>query len=87
MLDSLLREFKTDFLRIWMPIAAGATMIVGLFVGISIQGCRDSKVQLTTSICSQERSDPFVSPQIEARKKITSPSSISPPKSHLRSGR
>jgi hypothetical protein len=87
MLDSLLREFKTDFLRIWMPIAAGATMIAGLFVGMSIQGCRDSKVQPTASICSQERSDPFVPPQIEARKKITSPSSISPPRSHLRSGR
>jgi hypothetical protein len=62
-------------------------MIAGLFVGMSIQGCRDSKVQPTASICLQERSDPFVPPQIEARKKITSPSSISPPRSHLRSGR
>jgi hypothetical protein len=86
-LDSLLREFETDLLRIWMPIAAGATMIVGLFAGMSIQGCRDSKVQPTASTWSQERSDPLRPPQIDVSNKITSPSSINPHRSHPSSGR
>lgn len=86
-LDSLLREFKTDLLRIWMPIAAGATMIVGLFAGMNIQGCRDLEVQPTASICSQERSDTLTPPQIGASKKTTPPSSMDPHRLHLRSGR
>jgi hypothetical protein len=85
--DSLLREFKTDLLRIWMPIAIGAAMIVGLFAGMSIQGCRDSRVQPTAVIWLQEQSDPLAPLQMAASKKITSPSSINPHRSHLRSGR
>ena len=41
-LDELLHEFKTDLLRIWIPLATGATMMIGLFAGMEIQGCRDS---------------------------------------------
>ena len=41
-LDELLHEFKTDMLRIWIPLATGAAMMIGLFVGMEIQGCRDS---------------------------------------------
>jgi hypothetical protein len=41
-LDELLHEFKTDLLRIWIPLATGAAMMIGLFIGIEIQGCRDS---------------------------------------------
>ena len=41
-LDSLLHEFKTDLLRIWIPLATGATMLIGLFAGMGIQGCRDT---------------------------------------------
>jgi hypothetical protein len=85
-LDSFLREFKTNLLCIWMPIVAGATMIVGLFAGMSIQGCRDSRVQPNASISLQERSCPLAPPtppQIEAGKKITSPSSINSHRSHL----
>jgi hypothetical protein len=40
-LDELLHEFKTDLLRIWIPLATGAAMMIGLFVGMEIQGCRD----------------------------------------------
>jgi hypothetical protein len=36
-LDSLLHEFKTDLLRIWIPIATGATLLIGLFAGMAIQ--------------------------------------------------
>jgi hypothetical protein len=42
-LDELLHEFKTDLLRIWIPIVTGATMLIGLFAGMEIQGCRDSE--------------------------------------------
>lgn len=42
-LDELVHEFKTDLLRIWVPIMTGATMLIGLFAGMEIQGCRDSE--------------------------------------------
>jgi len=41
-IDSLLHEWKSDLLRIWIPLIAGAAMLIGLFGGIEIQGCRDS---------------------------------------------
>jgi len=40
-LDELMHEFKTDLLRIWIPLATSATLLIGLFVGMEIQGCRD----------------------------------------------
>lgn len=40
-LDELLHEFRTDLLRIWIPMATSATMLIGLFAGMEIQGCRD----------------------------------------------
>jgi hypothetical protein len=55
-LDSLLHEFKSDLLRIWIPIATGAALITGLVAGMNIQGCIDSKPQPTVSIRSQEPS-------------------------------
>jgi hypothetical protein len=42
-LDELVHEFKTDLLRIWIPIVTGAAMLIGLFAGMEIQGCRDSE--------------------------------------------
>lgn len=41
-IDALLHEWKSDLLRIWIPLIAGAAMLIGLFGGIEIQGCRDS---------------------------------------------
>jgi hypothetical protein len=41
-IDTLLHEWKSDLLRIWIPLIAGAAMLIGLFGGIEIQGCRDS---------------------------------------------
>jgi hypothetical protein len=41
-LDALLHEWKSDLLRIWIPLAVGAAMLVGLFGGMGIQGWRDS---------------------------------------------
>jgi hypothetical protein len=40
--DALLHEVKSDLLRIWIPLIAGATLLIGLFGGIAIQGWRDS---------------------------------------------
>jgi hypothetical protein len=41
-MDSLLHEWKSDLLRIWIPMIAGASLLVGMFGGMEIQGCRDS---------------------------------------------
>jgi hypothetical protein len=41
-MDALLHEWKSDLLRIWIPLVAGAAMLIGLFGGIEIQGCRDA---------------------------------------------
>jgi hypothetical protein len=41
-IDALLHELKGDLLRIWIPLACGATLLVGMFCGMEIQGCRDS---------------------------------------------
>jgi hypothetical protein len=49
-LDSLLHEFKTDLLQIWIPIAAGATLLIGLFAGMAIQRYRD--IPAAASPCS-----------------------------------
>ena len=41
-IDALLHEWKSDLLRIWIPMIAGAAMLIGLFGGMEIQGCRES---------------------------------------------
>jgi hypothetical protein len=41
-MDALLHEWKSDLLRIWIPLIVGAAMLIGLFGGIEIQGCRDA---------------------------------------------
>ena len=40
--DALMHEWKTDLLRIWIPLITGAGMLIGLIGGFEIQGCRDS---------------------------------------------
>ena len=44
-MDTLLHEWKSDLLRIWVPMVAAASMLIGLFGGVEIQGCRDSACQ------------------------------------------
>lgn len=48
-IDALLHEWKSDLLRIWIPLACGATLLVGMFCGMEIQGCRDSPSEATTA--------------------------------------
>ncbi len=40
--DGLLHELRSDILRIWIPLIVGAALLIGLFSGMGIQGCRDS---------------------------------------------
>lgn len=46
--DALLHEWKSDLLRVWIPMIAGASMLVGMFGGMEIQGCRDSASSVET---------------------------------------
>jgi len=41
-IEALLHEWKTDLLRIWIPLIAGSAMFIGLFGSKEIQGCRDA---------------------------------------------
>jgi hypothetical protein len=42
--DAVLHELKNDVLRIWIPMACGAALLIGLFAGIGIKGCRDASL-------------------------------------------
>jgi hypothetical protein len=64
-IDALLHEWKSDLLRIWIPLIAGAAMLVGLFGGIEIQGCRDS-APAATAIPTLEQTVPAPAPQQDA---------------------
>jgi hypothetical protein len=48
-IDALLHELRGDLLRIWIPLACGATLLVGMFCGMEIQGCRDSPSEAATA--------------------------------------
>jgi hypothetical protein len=48
-IDHLLHEWKSDLLHIWIPLACGATLLVGIFCGMEIQGCRDSPSEAATA--------------------------------------
>jgi hypothetical protein len=61
-MDTLLHEWKSDLLRIWIPMVAGACMLIGLFGGIEIQGCRDAPA-VTPSTTTAVPAAPPVAPQ------------------------
>ncbi len=48
-IDALLHELKNDVLHVWIPLACGATLLVGMFCGMEIQGCRDSPSEAATA--------------------------------------
>ncbi|WP_420236365.1 hypothetical protein ACOBR2_12090 [Telmatobacter bradus] len=64
-IDALLHEWKSDLLRIWIPLVAGAAMLVGLFGGSEIQGCRDA-VPVSTGIPTPGQTVPAPAPQQDA---------------------
>jgi hypothetical protein len=41
-IDALLHEWKSDMLRIWIPLVAGAAICIGLVAGMEIENYRDS---------------------------------------------
>jgi hypothetical protein len=48
-IDALLHEWKSDVLRIWMPLVFGAALLIGLFSGMCIQSWRGSVPATTAS--------------------------------------
>jgi hypothetical protein len=60
--DALLHEWKSDLLCILIPMIAGAAMLIGLFGGIEIQGCRDSVPQAAATP-TQTAAPSFPSPE------------------------
>ncbi|MGA3048243.1 MAG: hypothetical protein ABSD67_16535 [Terracidiphilus sp.] len=65
-MDALLHEWKGDLLRIWIPMVAGACMLIGLFGGMEIQGCRDVPAG-TPSTTAAVPAAPSVAPQAPAK--------------------
>jgi hypothetical protein len=60
--DALLHEWKSDLLRIWIPLIAGAAMLIGLFGGMEIQGCRDAAPTAAVTTPTVVQSAPVVNP-------------------------
>ena len=65
-MDALLHEWRSDLLRIWIPMVAGACMLIGLFGGMEIQGCRDAPA-VTPSTTAVVPAAPPVAPQAPAK--------------------
>jgi hypothetical protein len=57
-MDALLHEWKSDLLHIWIPMIAGASLLVGMFGGMEIQGCRDSDATPAAAVSKPSASDP-----------------------------
>jgi hypothetical protein len=51
-LDYLLHNFKSDVVKIWLPIAACGAFLLGLSAGASLEKYRDSSAPVTVSIPS-----------------------------------
>jgi vacuolar-type H+-ATPase subunit E/Vma4 len=65
-MDALLHEWKSDLLRIWIPMVAGACLLIGLFGGMEIRGCRDAPAA-TPSTTAAVPAAPPVAPQVPAK--------------------
>ena len=65
-MDALLHEWKSDLLRVWIPLVIGASMLVGMFGGMEIQGCRDAPA-VTPSTTAVAPAAPPVAPQAPAK--------------------
>jgi hypothetical protein len=61
--DALLREVRSDLLRLWIPLIAGATLLIGLFGGMGIQSWRDSVPTAATPIPTIAEPVPLPEPQ------------------------
>jgi hypothetical protein len=61
--DALLREVRSDLLRLWIPLIAGATLLIGLFGGMGIQSWRDSVPTAATPTPTVAEPVPLPEPQ------------------------
>jgi hypothetical protein len=61
--DALLREVRGDLLRLWIPLIAGATLLIGLFGGLGIQSWRDSVPTAATPTPTIAEPVPLPDPQ------------------------
>lgn len=72
-MDALLHEWKSDLLRIWIPMVAGASLLVGMFGGMGIEGCRDSASPVSpTQLAVPAATPPSQRQAMERRKAETS---------------
>jgi hypothetical protein len=61
--DALLREVRSDLLRLWIPLIAGATLLIGLFGGMGIQSWRESVPTAATPTTTIAEPVPLPEPQ------------------------
>ncbi len=47
--DKLLGDLKSDVLHIWIPLISGAALLLGMFLGMCIQGHLDSNADAVTA--------------------------------------
>jgi len=64
-MDALLHEWKSDLLRIWIPMVAGACLLIGLSGGMEIQGCCGASA-VTPSTTAALPTAPPMAPQAPA---------------------
>ena len=74
-LDELLHEWKGDLVRIWIPLIGGASLLVGMFGGMEIQGCRDADAPPATTVTAPS---PAVPNAPNAQPQISRPPSDNP---------
>jgi len=61
--DALLREVRSDLVRLWIPLIAGAALLIGLFGGMGIQSWRDSVPTAATPTPTIAEPVPLPEPQ------------------------
>jgi hypothetical protein len=61
--DKLLRDLKSDLLHVWIPLIAGATLLVGMLGGMAIQGWRNSIPTAATPTPTVAEPVPLPEPQ------------------------
>jgi hypothetical protein len=66
-MDALLHEWKTDLLCIWIPLIAGAAVLIGLFGGMEIQGWRDAVP--TTAATPTQTTAPTDNPKLRVKSR------------------
>lgn len=51
--DEFLHELRTDLLRVWIPVIAGACLVLGLILGTSLLAWRDSSQPTVMTVPAQ----------------------------------